>query len=168
MWAIFILPLALFGAVGALFGVVNGSTLVVVTLATDQWQRRRGHKPGEGALTDREGGHVFGLKVSRESTDLGQFLAGMVEAFPDLFEEFRDKSFDLTVSEGVFLRSMVTAAQGQLGEYLGIVEQVNEDPDNDDLVMILRYRQEQLRASLVPISKYLHDVPATRVKEAVA
>ncbi len=167
MWSIFILPVAVIGAVGAVLGLTNAGTIIVVTLATDQWQRRRGHKRGEGVCTDREGGHVFGLRVALNSTDLGQFLAGMVVAFPDLFAEFQDKSFGLTKSEGEFLRSLVSSAQGQLDEYLEVVGDLASDPESHELLLSLQHRQARLEAALVPIAKYLQDVPASRVREAL-
>lgn len=169
MWFLFVVPLALLGAGTAMLGMVNAGTIVVVTVAADQWQRRRGYKPGEGVFTDREGGHVFGLRVAREAlengTDLEMFLSGMSNAFPDMFGAFVGKSFDLTVTEGEFLRSMVQAAQGQLDEYKDLASELEDgEEDDNELLAELVFRKEQLVAALSPIVMYLKNVPGTRVR----
>jgi hypothetical protein len=167
MWFLFVVPVAVAGAVSALFGLVNGGTLLVVTLAADQWQRRRGHKPGEGVYTAREGGHVFGLRVCKNAgDDLGQFLAGLAHAFPDMFGRFEGKAFDLTESEGEFLRELTQPVKSRLDEYLEVVGLLSED-DTEELLTTLRYRQEKLVESLMPVSRYLRNVPGTRVREAL-
>lgn len=171
MWSIFILPVALLGVVSAFLGMVNGGTILVITVAADQWQRSRGYKSGEGVFTDREGGHVFGLRVAKESTDLGQFLWGMTEAFPDMFEEFSGTSFDLTESEGEFLRCLVQSAQLQLKSYLDLVSQEGDETEETtgqfDLPPLeeLELRERQLRAALAPVVKYLKEVPSGRVRK---
>lgn len=167
MWFLFVVPVAMVGAVGALFGLVNGGTILVVTLAADQWQRRRGHKPGEGVYTPREGGHVFGLRVAKDAKDdLGQFLAGLAHAFPDLFGRFEGKAFDLTESEGEFLRELTQPAKTQLDEYLVVVSMLSDD-DTEELLTQLRYRQEKLIESLRPVARFLRNIPGTRVREAL-
>lgn len=170
MWFLFIVPVAILGASTALFGLVNGGTIVVITLAADQWQRRRGHKPGEGVFTDREGGHVFGLKVARATSDLGEFLAGMAEAFPEMFGEFTDKSYDLTESEGEMLRSMVNVAQARLEEYLNALGQMTEAGEDADTYCLrdLQLGEGNLRLALAPVARYLREVPASRVRAALS
>jgi len=166
MWRLFILPFAVVGAVGGLMGLVNGTSILVITLTADQWQRRRGHRPGEGIFTDREGGHVFGLQVASQTTDLGEFLAAMALAFPDLMGKFLDKAFDLTESEGELLRKMVQVAEDPLDDYHEVVGMMQANPDNIALLNEVSYRQDRLRTALVPVAEYLDSVPASRVKEA--
>jgi hypothetical protein len=164
MWFIFIVPVTIVGAFGALFGLVNGAPIIVVTLAADQWQRRRGYKPGEGIFTDREGGHIFGTKVSPDGTDLGKFLNAMVQAFPDMFQEVDGKQYDLTESEGKMLRAMVQSAQGQLNEYLEVSTYL--DATDPETITLVKYREEQLRAALTPVVMFLQEVPGVRVRKA--
>lgn len=159
MWVIFILPMALVGAVGAIFGLVNGGAIITLSLVADQWHRQRGHRIGEGIFTDREGGFVFGLRVAKDSTDLGQFLATMADLFPDSLGRFKNHSYDLTESEGVFLRSMVRVSQGILAEFLTIV-------DIEDEIEILA-KKDQIEGSLTPIILFLDNIPAPRAKGVV-
>lgn len=180
MWFLFVVPLALFGAGTAMLGMVNAGTIVVITVAADQWQRSRGYKPGEGVFTDREGGHVFGLRLAKEALEndpendpenassLELFLVGMSKAFPDMFGAFVGKSFDLTASEGEFLRSMVRAAEGQLNEYKDLASELRDDEEEDETELLaeLSFRKEQLVAALSPIVLYLKNVPGTRVRSA--
>lgn len=158
MWFIFILPMAVVGAIGAVAGLVNGGTIIIVSLAADQWHRRRGHRHGEGIFTDREGGFLFGLKIAKDSTDLGQFLAAMAETFPDHLGRFKDCAFDLTESEGEFLRSMVRVSQGILVEFIKVAE-------SGDLEL-LASKKEQIENSLIPIIKFLDEIPSPRVKKS--
>jgi hypothetical protein len=168
MWFIFIVPVTILGAAGALFGLVNGAPIIVVTIAADQWQRRRGYKPGEGLFTDREGGHVFGLRVEQDSPeDLGKGLSGLVLAFPDMFQEFDKKRFDLTESEGKMLRAMIEATKGHFDDYAEASQYVssggNEEPEYR---LEMQHIEERLRASLVPVAMFLRNVPEVRVKKA--
>jgi len=158
MWFIFVLPMAVVGAVGAVLGLLNGGTILIISMATDQWHRRRGHRLGEGIFTEREGGFLFGLKVAKNSTDLGQFLAAMAELFPDYLGRFKDRAYDLTESEGELLRSMVRVSQDILVEFLEVME-------SNDLERLSR-KKGQIEDSLVPIIKFLDEVPSPRVNKS--
>jgi hypothetical protein len=167
MWFIFIVPVTILGAFGALFGLVNGAPIIVITLAADQWQRRRGYKPGEGLFTDRDAGHVFGTRIKPDSDDLGSALSALVVTFPDMFGKFDNKSFDLTKSEGEMLRAMIETTRAPFAEYAEAAQYMsaNENEEPEYRAEMLRL-EEQLRTSLVPVKMFLENVPEVRVRKA--
>jgi hypothetical protein len=166
MWFIFILPVAVASSVAAMFSVTTGMNFVLFAIGASEWQRRRGHRAGEGRLSERENGTYYGVGLDQYSDhDLSMDLGRLAHQAPTSFEPFVGKKYDFTKGEGKLLRAIVAPAIAALNELEGIKINLEMDPTNEDLQQLLFAAVDNLGTLLNPILVYLEQFPAKRVKK---
>jgi hypothetical protein len=169
MWFIFVLPMAVASGVAALFTVTGGMNFVIFAVAGAEWQRRRGHKAGEGRLSEREGGVYYGVGMDDKSDhDISRDLGRLAHYAPKSFEPFTNKRYDFTKSEGILLRAILAPAIKSLNEFEEIKTILDQDPNHDDLQEALFTAIDNLATLLGPIIVYLEQFPEKRVKKVNA
>lgn len=166
MWFIFVIPMAVASSIGALLSVTTGMNFVIFAVAATEWQRRRGHRPGEGRFTERENDAYYGVGMDENSDhDLSMDLGRLAHYAPTAFAPHIGSRFDFTKSEGLLLRSILQPAVVVLNEVEVLKEALQEDPQNEDIQQALFAAADNLGTLVNPILTYLELFPATRVKK---
>lgn len=163
---LFVLPIAVASSVAALFTVTQGMNFVIFTVAAMEWQRRRGHKVGEGRLSERENDTYYGVGMDQHSDhDLTRDLGSLAHYAPTVFAPFMGKKYDFTKSEGKLLRAILLPAMQSLAELEGLKIALEEDPENEDLRDALFAAVENVGRLINPIITYLEQFPEKRIKK---
>jgi hypothetical protein len=166
MWFIFPAMTALFSVSAALFSLTGGMHFAVVAAAASEWQRRKGYKAGEGELTQRANDKYYGVRLDDQSGyDLNKNLGRLSNIVPGLFEKMVDKEFDLTISEGEFLRTLLSPTLVHLGNIEEVIELVTQE-NNQEMIGVLSELTELLKVAIVPVVRWLEEFPAARTRKA--
>lgn len=129
------------------------------------WERNYGYKKGEGRLTEREGGGHYGVSIDETSdNDISRNLGYLAKTIPPAFTELIGRKYDLTISEGETLRTILFPAMKILEEFEEIKAVYKEDPNNEEVLHILGKSMEILSATVGPVVMYLQQFPRKRVK----
>lgn len=164
MWFLFVLIPAATSAATALFSLTGGMSFVVTAVTTSEVQRRKGYKPGEGHFTERANDKYYGVRFDNTSGyDLSQNLGRLGAVAPRLLLKFANKKFDLTKSEGEFLRCLMAPAMVVLEDFEAVKELAAEQ-GGQEVIDLLIAMTDQLAVVVVPVARWLEDFP--RVKEA--
>lgn len=158
-------------------------------ITVDRWHRKRGHKPGEGVFSPRDG--EVGVRISDDSeSDLGRYIAVLAKACPAELERHVGKTFELTRTEGGQLRAMAEASQITLNKWVEVTAKIIElnngisalemtEPGQglpadgsrrevgDAVVFLLGEKRKllgDLKLVTKPISLFLSTFPGKRVK----
>lgn len=164
---LFPVALAVVAGVSALVGLCGGSGMLVIGIAADQYNRRKGYKRGEGVLTPRDGGY-WGAKVSLESSsDLGTALAALGTKYPEELGEFMGKRLQITKSEGAQVRAMLVTSLELSAKLIQIERELSKEED-EEMQAVLRIEAESLktmvRQTLRPVNIFLSSIPKSRIK----
>lgn len=161
MWGLFILPIAVPSILSAVVGLTGGMKWVMAAAVNAQFHRRKGYKPNEGHFTPRCQDTYFGIWFdSKSSYDLNRDLGKLAEALPGIFPI--GKKFDMTMSEGEFLRTMMVPALGGLADFRAAKELVTEMSGSEDSFQLLYAELENLANAAIPIARWLEEFPRTK------
>ena len=161
MWSFFIIGPALTAIATTLASMTGGMNFVVVAVAVSELQRRKNYKAGEGQFTERAGNTYYGVRFDKSSSyDLSQDLGRVAGAVPSLFESLIDLEFDMTKSEGQFLRAMLVPVMDMLPGF----EEAKTMAVDEDGMFLLNEITEQLVAVIIPVRAWLAQFPRKRKK----
>lgn len=163
MWSLFVLVPAMTSAAVALFSLTGGMSFVVTAVTTSELQRRRGYKPGEGHFTERANDRYYGVCFDTNSGyDLSRDLGRLGSAAPGLLNKLANKRFDLTKSDGEFLRSLMAPAMALIEDFEAVkalaVEQAGQE-----VIDLLIAMTDQLAAVVIPVARWLEAFPRVKV-----
>lgn len=165
MWFLFIAVPAVASVTASLFSLTGGMKFAVTAVVTEGIQRKRGYRPGEGHFTERVNDLYYGVWADPEATcQISRNLGKLTLAVPSLLGTVSRKKFDLTLSEGEFLRLLMLPALAAL-EDLAAAKQLVEEQGDQEAIDLLIATTEQLGAVTLPVAYWLEQFP--RVKEEV-
>jgi hypothetical protein len=163
VWAIFVVVPAAISVVSSLFSLSSGVSFAIAAAATSELQRRKGYKPGEGHFTERANNAYYGVKFDASAEyDLSRDLGRLGKAMPGLFQQFLNSSFDITRSEGEFLRTLMVPVLQILDE-LDIVQEMIQAQD-EGATDLLNEVASRLAIVVIPVSRWLQQFPHSRKK----
>lgn len=165
MWFIFLVIPTAISAVSSLFSLTGGMQFAVAAVATREWQKNKGYRPGEGRFTERANDKYYGVRFEEStSDDLSHGLWQLSGSVPGLFKPYLESSFDFTVSEGMFLRALLAPALLALGDFeaakLLVIEQ-----DNEESRELFCEMTDRLASVVIPVVRWLEQFPAARVRK---
>lgn len=162
MWFLFVLVPAATSAAAALFSLTGGMSFVVVAATTSEWQRRKGYKPGEGHFTERVDDTYYGVRLDSDADqDLSRDLGRLSAAAPGLLSKFAKKKFDLTTSDGEFLRSLMVPAIALVEDFETIKTMAAQE-SKPEVIDLLISMTDQLAAVVIPVARWLEQFPRVR------
>ncbi len=162
MWGLFILPIAIPSILSAVVGLTGGMKWVMAAAVNAQFHRRKGYKPNEGHFTPRCQDRYFGVWFDSESSyDLNRDLGELAEVLPGIFPMI-GKKFDMTISEGEFLRTMMVPALRGLVDFRAAKELVIEMGGSEDSFRLMYAQLEDLANAAIPIARWLEEFPRTK------
>jgi hypothetical protein len=175
-------------AVAAVVATKYGAKRAVVELTANEYNRRLGYRSGEGPLSPREGGGLGVLVHANSSSDLGNSLALLAEVYPETLSMFVGKLFEMTLSEGQDLRTLLQPSKHIAEKRMELVagrdqsvterdELLAQEPCLDIAIRVDQlnrivvqvnaaldeYHQDALVA-LAPVARFLEMFPRSRVK----
>lgn len=166
MLLVFVMVPALVSAAGAAFSLIGGMGFVTTAAAINGWQRYKGYKPGEGHLTERANNKYYGVCLNiSDSYDVSQGLGKLAQAAPKMFSKFVGHEFDMTRTEGEFLRVLMAPALVSAGDLDAAKELVTELGD-DEAMNLLYETADRLAAVVLPVVRWLEQFPKARVRKA--
>lgn len=166
-----------FWTVGRLAGIVAyGSTILVV----DQYQRRKGYKPGEGVWTPRYP-DFHGLLITLGSPNpLANDIAVMGHMFPQQLGRFIDERclnpntdartirvrMEMTESEGQYLRAcaMPSIVAQENFRNSPIPELFAQNPEDEELQAIIMAHTRNMMVQLDPLMVFFQQFPRKRIQ----
>lgn len=159
---------AAIAAATALFSAVGGMRLVVTGIGINEYQRRRGHKAGEGRLTQRENHKYYGVSIDLNSEhDISHELGILAGVFEEDFKPFIGKRFDMTTSEGQMLRAMLKPTMKAAKDLREVGKLLQAMPTEPEVQTMAAEAFKNARMSLRPVTMLLEQFPTKRVKSEV-
>ena len=162
MWVIFVIIPTVVSAVGSLFSLTGGMGFVAAAVATSEWQRRKSYRPGEGRFTERVNDKYYGVGFKETSDcDLSNNLWKLSVAAPSLFDSLTKLRFDITKSEGEFLRALLAPALLALDDF-DVAKQLAIDDGREDAMNLLYETTDRLTSVIIPVVRWLEQFPRVR------
>lgn len=161
MFALFILPIAITSMSSAVVSLTGGMGWVMAAASNTLFHRTRGYKPNEGHFTDRCQNQYFGVWFDSSSTyDINRALGQLSDALPGVFPD--TKKFDLTISEGEFLRDMLAPALEALTDFQAVKVLVLETNGSEESFRLLDAEADRLAIAAIPIARWLEQFPRAK------
>lgn len=157
----FILLFAPFAFASAVVSLTGGATWMMAAAISSQLHRQNGYKPNEGHFTERCQNQYWGVWFDINSEyDLNRGLGELSAALPGIFP--CSKKFDMTQSEGEFLRAMMAPALAGLADFRAAKELVADMHGTDESFELLYAEADKLASIAFPIARWLEQFPRTK------